>query len=309
MKKTRQADNNMAVQPEALGIEQQELILKRERRANSAFIKLRRNKTAMLGFSIVCLMVLLALFAPLLATSDPNAIAPLYAYKKPFTAGHLFGTDEFGRDLFSRILYGARVSMLVAVCGTAFAGALGILLGLIAGYFAGLIDSIIMRIMDGLLAFPFVLLALILMTILGAGIGNVIIAIGIGNVPHFARVVRGEVLIVKNKEYISAGKVIGVSNVRLLFCHILPNAISPIIVYATLNVAGAIITEASLSFLGMGIATPMSSWGSILKQGKEVLTTAPHIATISGLFILITVLGFNLLGDGIRDVFDPKMKR
>lgn len=293
----------------ALGMHSQEVILKKERKANSAFSKLKRNKIAMFGLAIVIAMVFLAVFAPLLTKYDPDAIAPLNAYQKPFTEDHLFGTDEFGRDLFARILYGARVSMIVAICGTLLAGVIGVVIGMISGYAGGLVDAIIMRIMDGLLAFPFVLLALILMTVLGAGLFNVIIAIAIGNIPNFARVARGEVLIVKNQEYCNAGRVIGISNLRMLALHIFPNAISPIIVYATLNIAGAIITEASLSFLGMGIATPMSSWGSILKQGKDCLQTAPHVATISGLFILATVLGFNLLGDGIRDVLDPKMKK
>lgn len=294
---------------EYLSAKSHEEMIKKERRANNVWNKLKRNKTAMFGLCIVVFMILLAIFAPALTSEDPDAISPLNAFLVPGEDGHLFGTDEFGRDLFARILYGARVSMIVAVGGTFVAGIIGILLGLLAGYTGGVIDSIIMRIMDGLLAFPFVLLSIILMTVLGSGMLNVIIAIGIGNIPSFARVVRGEVHIVKNEEYCNAERVIGVSHARMLFSHILPNTISPIIVYATLNVAGAIISEAALSFLGLGIATPMSSWGSILRQGKECLNTAPHVATISGLFILVTVLGFNLLGDGIRDVLDPKMKK
>ena len=207
------------------------------------------------------------------------------------------------------MIYGARVSLIVAAGGTIVGGIIGVLLGLIAGFMGGIVDSIIMRIMDGFLSFPLVLLSIILMTVLGQGLINVIIAIGIGNIPSFARVVRGEVHIVKNEEYCNACRVIGVSNTRLLFTHILPNAISPIIVYATLNVASAIISEAALSFLGLGIAAPTASWGSILREGKSSLTTAPFVATISGAFILITVLGFNLFGDGIRDVLDPKMKQ
>ena len=225
------------------------------------------------------------------------------------SAAHLFGTDQFGRDIFSRVIYGTRYSLIIALFCTIAALFSGGLLGIIAGYFGGTVDTIIMRIMDGFLSFPFVLLSIILMTVLGQGLINVIIAIGIGNIPSFARVVRGEVHIVKNEEYCNACRVIGVSNTRLLFTHILPNAISPIIVYATLNVASAIISEAALSFLGLGIAAPTASWGSILREGKSSLTTAPFVATISGAFILITVLGFNLFGDGIRDVLDPKMKQ
>ena len=181
--------------------------------------------------------------------------------------------------------------------------------GLVAGFFGGIVDSVIMRIADGLMSFPFVLLALILMTILGQGTFNVILAIGIGNVPYFARLVRGQVHIVKNEEYCNAERVLGASPARILFTHILPNAISPIIVYFTLNVASAIISEAALSFLGMGIQPPTASWGNILSGGRTCLRTSPHIATVSGIFILLTVLGFNLLGDGIRDVFDPKQKQ
>lgn len=166
-----------------------------------------------------------------------------------------------------------------------------------------------MRIMDGMSAFPFTLLALMLMTALGAGLENVILSIGIASVPGYARMARGQVLVVKNEEYIKAVKALGASNSRILFKHLLPNIVSSLIVYATLNVAGAILTEASLSFLGMGITPPDVSWGSILKDGQDVMRTASHIATFSGIAILITVLGFNLLGDGIRDVLDPKMKK
>lgn len=289
-------------------------LLRRERKANSAWSKLRRNKTAMVGLVIVTVMVLLAVFAPLISPYDPAAINPIASYVNPFSADmqggyHLFGTDKIGRDLFTRVLYGARVSLIVAFGGTLVAGFIGAVLGLVAGYFGGWVDSVIMRIMDGMLSFPFILLAIILMTVLGSGIFNVILAIGIGNVPNFARVIRGEVYIVKSEEYCNAARVIGCSNLRMLVSHILPNAISPLIVYATLGVAGAIISEAALSFLGLGISEPTASWGQILYSGKDVMNGHPYISTISGLFILVTVLGFNLLGDGVRDVLDPKMKK
>ena len=263
----------------------------------------------MVGLFIVCAMIFIAVFAPLLSPYDPAAISPTEAFLKPGVDGHIFGTDHIGRDLLTRVLFGARVSLIVAFGGTVVAGIIGVLLGLIAGYFGGIVDSVIMRIMDGMLAFPYILLAIILMTVLGDGIFNVILAIGIGNVPSFARVIRGEVHIIKNEEYCNAARVIGVSNARMLFTHILPNTISPLIVYATLGIAGAIISEAALSFLGLGISEPTASWGSILETGKNWLNTSPYIATYSGIFILVTVLGFNLLGDGIRDVLDPKMKK
>ena len=279
------ADITKTTSADALGLDAQAEMLKTERRANNVWNKLKRNKTAMIGLVIVVVMVFIAVFAPVLAPYDPNEIHPLDAFLKPFSEGHIFGTDQFGRDLLSRVIYGARVSLIVAAGGTLVGGVIGVLLGLIAGFMGGIVDSVIMRIMDGFLSFPFVLLSIILMTVLGQGLINVIIAIGIGNIPSFARVVRGEVHIVKNEEYCNACRVIGVSNTRLLFTHILPNAISPIIVYATLNVASAIISEAALSFLGLGIAAPTASWGSILREGKSSLTTAPFVATISGAFI------------------------
>lgn len=284
-------------------------MLMRERRMNNAWHKLARNKMAVVGLVIVVFMVALAILAPVISPFDPNKISIFNAYREPGFEGHIFGTDEFGRDLLSRIIYGARVSIFVAVGGTIVGALAGVLLGLIAGFFGGIVDSIIMRIMDGMMAFPFILLALILMTILGSGAHNVILAIGVANIPSFARVVRGQVHIVKNEEYCNAERVLGASPARILFHHILPNALSPIIVYFTLNVAGAIISEAALSFLGLGITPPDASWGNILAGGRNCLRTAPHIASISGVFILLTVLGFNLLGDGIRDVFDPKQKR
>ena len=285
-------------------------MLKRERRANNAWHKFCRNKMAVIGLIIVAVMVAIAVLAPVIAPYDPNATDVANMFKAPGAApGHLFGTDEYGRDLLSRIMYGAQVSIFVAIGGTIVGAIIGILLGLVAGFFGGIVDSVIMRVMDGMMAFPFILLALILMTILGTGAQNVILAIGIANVPSFARVVRGQVHVVKNEEYCNAERVLGASGARILFMHIFANAMSPVIVYFTLNIASAIISEAALSFLGLGITPPDASWGNILAGGKNCLQTAPHIASISGLFILLTVLGFNLLGDGIRDVFDPKQKK
>ena len=256
-------------------------MLERERKANNAWHKLARNKMALVGLAIVVVMVILAIFAPLLAPCDPNATDTGNMFAAPGVGGHLFGTDAYGRDLLSRVIYGARISIFIAIGGTILGAIVGILLGLIAGFFG----------------------------ILGQGTVNVIIAIGVANVPNFARVVRGQVHVVKNEEYCNAERVIGASPARILFKHIFANAMSPVIVYFTLNIASAIISEAALSFLGLGIQPPTASWGSILSEGKSCLQGAPHIATISGMFILVTVLGFNLFGDGIRDVLDPKQKR
>lgn len=263
----------------------------------------------MIGFFIVAFMILMALLAPMIAPYSPNAINPGIPFKGIGFAGHLLGTDDLGRDILSRIIYGARVSLIVAVGATLVGAGIGVLVGLLAGYFGGWLDVVLMRIMDGMFSFPFILLAMILITVFGNGVTNVIFAIGIASVPGFARVTRGQVIIVKEEEYCNACRVVGVSDTRLLFLHILPNCVSQIIVYATLRVASAIISEASLSFLGLGIALPTASWGSILRVGRDCLTTAPHVAGVAGVFILVTVIGFNLLGDGIRDVMDPKMKQ
>lgn len=294
---------------DVLGREANMAMLQKERKANNAWNKLKRNRTAMIGFFIVCFMILMAILAPMLSPYSPNAINPGIPFKGIGFKGHLLGTDDLGRDILSRIIYGARVSLIVAVGATLVGAGIGVLIGLVAGYFGGWLDIVLMRIMDGMFSFPFILLAMILITVLGNGITNVIFAIGIANVPGFARVTRGQVIIVKEEEYCNACRVVGVSDTRLLFLHILPNCVSQIIVYATLRVASAIISEASLSFLGLGIALPTASWGSILRVGRDCLTTAPHVAGVAGVFILVTVIGFNLLGDGIRDVMDPKMKQ
>ena len=304
----------MAQTTGVLSREAQNEMIKKERRANNAWHKLLRNKMALVGFVIVCLVFLMAILAPLIAPCDPAAISPLDKLQGPGYVSskgvvHLLGTDEFGRDLLSRLIYGSQISVVVAIGSTAVGGLIGILLGLIAGYKGGLVDSIIMRIMDGMFAFPFLLLAMIMVTVLGSGIQNVIIAIGVANVPSFARMVRGQVHVVKNEEYCNAARALGEGDGRILFRHILPNTISPIVVYATMNMASAILSEASLSFLGLGITPPTASWGNILTSGKGYLQTAPHLATEAGLCILITVIGFNLLGDGIRDILDPKMKK
>lgn len=293
----------------ALSANAQMELIRKERKTNNAWNKFKRNKAAVVGLIIVSVMVLMGIFADFIAPFAPNEINYTEFLLKPGTNGHLLGTDEFGRDLLSRMIFGARTSVVIAVGSTLFGGLIGILVGLFSGYAGGFLDSLLMRIIDGMFAFPYILLSIFLATILGPGIPNVILALGIGAIPRFARTVRGEVLRLKKEEYCNAERVMGASHARIIFRHILPNALSPIIVFATLNVASAIISEAALSFLGLGILTPTASWGNILEGGKRCLNTAPHVATVSGIFILVTVIGFNLLGDGIRDVMDPKMKR
>lgn len=280
-----------------------------EQRNNQVWHRLKKNKLAMVGLIVVVISVFVALLAPLLAPYDPNNMQLDLSLLPPGSEGHILGTDDFGRDLLSRIIYGARVSLIVGVISIAIGGTIGTLLGLIAGFYGGRIDSIIMRIMDGLFAFPYVLLAIALMTALGAGLHNIIIAVSIINIPGFARIVRGETLVVKEQDFVEAARALGAKNSRLLFWHILPNCMAPLIVYATMGIAGAILSEAALSFLGLGIKPPDPSWGSILKDGQEYLVVAPHISTLSGMAILFTVLGFNLLGDGLRDALDPRLKQ
>lgn len=278
-------------------------------RKEAGFLKkLFKNKLAAFGLGVTILMVIVAVFAPLIATHPPNSMDLAHTLASAGVEGHLLGTDNYGRDLFSRIVYGARISLIVGVSAVLLGAILGTLLGLLAGYFGGKIDSIIMRTMDGLFAFPFILLAITLMTVLGQGLVNVIIAIGVANIPGFARIIRGQVLSVKEEEFIEVTHSLGATHPRIIFYHILPNCLAPLIVYGTMSIAGAIISEAALSFLGLGVQPPTASWGSILKDGKDFLVLNPQMATFSGLAILITVLGINLFGDGLRDALDPKMK-
>lgn len=293
-------------------------MIKKERRANNAWHKFCRNRMAVVGLVIVLVMVGIAAGAPWLAPYDPNEIHLIDAINRPLGPGetgmsgntYILGTDDLGRDILSRLMYGARLSLLVAAGSMIVGSIIGMLIGLVAGFVGGVIDSILMRIMDGMFAFPFILLAILLVTVLGNGSTfNVILAIGISNVPSFARLVRGQVIIAKNEEYCNAERVLGASNARLMFSHILPNVFNQAVVYATLNIGSAIISEASLSFLGLGILVPTASWGTVLQTGRDFMTTAPWIAIAAGLCIFVTVIAFNLVGDGVRDVLDPKMKR
>jgi peptide/nickel transport system permease protein len=272
------------------------------------FKKLFHNRLAAIGLSITVFMTIVAILAPWIAPYAPNQMDVANSLAPAGAAGHILGTDNYGRDLFSRLVYGARISLIVGISAVVFGAIFGTLLGLVSGYFGGRLDAIIMRTMDGLFAFPFILLAITLMTVLGQGLVNVIIAIGIANIPGFARIVRGQVLSVKEEEFIEVTRSLGATNSRIIFQHVLPNCLAPLIVYGTMSVAGAIISEAALSFLGLGVQPPTASWGSILKDGKDFLVLSPHMATFSGLAILLTVLGINLFGDGLRDALDPKMK-
>jgi ABC-type dipeptide/oligopeptide/nickel transport system permease subunit len=269
---------------------------------------LQENKAAMAGLIIITLLVLIAFFGRVIMPYDPYSGELSQSLQKP-SAAHIFGTDEQGRDIFCRIVDGTRISLRVGIAAVAIALFAGIILGSIAAYYSGIADMLIMRIMDIMLAFPSLLLALAFMAALGRGIDKAIIAIGIVTIPEYARIVRGCVLSVKENEYIQAAKVIGNSDAGIIFKHILPNVLSPIIVRATLGVSTAILETAALGFLGLGVQPPYAEWGSMLGSGRGYFFNAPHIVLFPGLAITITVLAFNLLGDGLRDALDPKLRK
>jgi peptide/nickel transport system permease protein len=259
------------------------------------------------GTAILVVVVAGALLAPRIAPYDPVDQEFTSQLNSP-SATHLFGTDEFGRDIFSRVVFGARIALYVGVLADVIATALGVLLGIVAGYAGGRVDALVTRIIDVLLAFPYLLLAMIVVAILGPGLINAMIAIAVVYTPQFARVVRGVVLSVKEQEFVEAARAAGAGGVRILGRCILPNIVSPIIVLASLTVGFMIVETAGLSFLGLGASPPTPEWGSMLATGRSYMLTAPWIATFPGLAILVTVIGFNLLGDGLRDLLDPRLR-
>ena len=269
------------------------------------FKKFKKNPQIIIGGSIVVVLVIMALFAPFIAPQDPLAINIPNRLSPP-SPDNLLGTDALGRDVLSRLIYGTRISLMIGFLASFFGATIGVTLGIVSGYYGKLIDSVVMRFCDILLAFPGILLALGIVTILGAGTFNTIIAVSIFAVPIFARVARAQTMQVKKSEYIDAIKTVGASDLRILINHILPNILSPITVQITLYVASAIVSAASLSFLGLGTQPPTPEWGTMLSDGREFLLQASHLVLYPGLLILITVLGINLLGDGLRDTLRPR---
>lgn len=263
--------------------------------------------SAMIGLSLLVVIVGCALLAPVLAPYDPY-LSDLPSSLRPPSAAHLLGTDELGRDILSRILYGARISLIVGVEAVVLALLCGVVLGAVAGFYGGLAETAIMGVMDIMLSFPSILLAIAFMTVLGHGLDKAVIAIGIVSIPHYARIVRGSVLSVKENVYVMAAKAVGNSDARLIFVHILPNVLAPIIVRATIGVSVAILECAALGFLGLGVAPPTAEWGTMLGSGRQTIFNAPHIVMFPGVAITVTVMAFNLLGDGLRDVLDPRLK-
>lgn len=268
---------------------------------------LLRNRLAKTGAVVILIYLLTALVAPYFAPFDPIKQSLADSLKPP-SFSHFFGTDEYGRDIFSRIIFGARISLMIGVGAVGIAFFLGTILGTVSGYYGGRIDSIIMRIMDIMLSFPAILLAIVIVTILGPGMVNVLIAVGIQSTPMFARMIRGSVLSVKENEYILAARALGGSDFRILRKHVLPNCMAPMIVLGTLRIGTAIITASGLSFLGLGAQPPTPEWGAMLASGRNYMRAALWVATIPGLAIMTVVFGFNLLGDGLRDAMDPRMK-
>lgn len=267
--------------------------------------RLVRNRLAMLGLLIIVVFVFMAAFAPSIATHDPTR-SSLPKRLKPPSEEHVLGNDELGRDLFSRLLYGARISLRIGMISIAIGVGVGVPLGLVSGYYGRWPDMVIQRVLDVMLAFPGILLALVLVSALGVGLENVMIAVGIVSIPTYARLVRGSALALKEKEFVQAARASGAGDTLIIFKHILPNCLAPIIVQSTLQVGSAILWAAGLGFLGLGAQPPMPEWGTILSRGRQYLLLAPHISTYTGISIMLVVLGFNLLGDGLRDALDPR---
>lgn len=269
--------------------------------------RLFRNKLATIGLLILIILVFCAIFADLIIPYDYKAQDLRNGLKHP-SSEHLFGTDEFGRDIFSRVVYGARISLLIGFIAVGIAVIAGGILGSIAGYYGGVSDNIVMRSMDVLLAIPSLLLALAIVAALGPGIVNLMIATGISTIPGYARVVRASVLSVKDQEFIEAAKAVGTNDFLIILKHILPNCVAPIIVQATFGVAIAILTAAGLSFIGLGIMPPAPEWGSMLSSGRVYMRDHAYMTIFPGIAIATTIFSLNVLGDGLRDALDPKLK-
>jgi peptide/nickel transport system permease protein len=267
-----------------------------------------KNKLSVLGLIVVVATILVSLLAPFLAPHDPLKISISHRIQPP-SRSHLFGTDQFGRDVYTRILYGAEISLKVGIYSVVLGAFVGILLGSMGGYLGGWLDYAIVLIMDTIISFPATLLAIGLMAVMGPNLNNIIFALAFIGIPRYGRVVRGVVLSIREKEYIEAARASGSGDLKTVLIHVLPNAMAPLIVVTTIGVANAVLIEAALSFLGLGVPPPAPSWGNILSDGRNYITQAPWLTIFPGLAISLIVLGFNTLGDGLRDVLDPKLKQ
>lgn len=266
-----------------------------------------KNKMAVMGFIIILAMVIIAVFAPLIATQAPEAQDLAMRFQSP-SAEHFFGTDNFGRDIFSNVVYGARISLFIGLVATIISVIIGTIIGAVAGFFGGGVDNVLMRLVDIILSIPSLILAIAISAVLGTGIRNLILAVSLSSITNYARIVRASVLSVKEQEYVEAAKIGGASNFRLIFRHILPNCTGPIIVQATLGVGTAILQAASLSFIGLGVQPPTPEWGGMLSQGRSYIRDYPHMTIFPGLAIALTIFSLNLFGDGLSDTLDVKQR-
>lgn len=282
------------------------VVKKKEKVYVTTLKRLLKNKLAVVGIIIILLQIGMAIFAPIITTQDPIKQNLISSELPMFSEGHWLGTDNYGRDVWTRIVYGARISLLVGITAVSLGLIGGVTLGLLGGYYKKL-DGIIMRIVDLLFSFPGILLAMLIIAVLGTSLVNVAIAISIWSIPTCARIVRGSVLAIKQKEYIMAMKSLGASDFRIMIRHILPNAFAPIIVFATMRMATAILSTASLSYLGLGAQPPTPEWGAMIAQGQDYMWTSPHLTIVPGIAIMLTVFAFNVVGDGLRDALDPNM--
>ena len=275
--------------------------------------RFRRSRTAMLGLLIIVLLIALALSADIIAPGDARNpgydIQDLSNAFHPPGAEHFFGTDNFGRDIFSRIAHGARLSLYIGFVVVSISMVSGVILGAISGYYGGHIDNIIMRIIDIMLAIPTLLLAIAIVAALGPSLTNVMIAVGVGSIPGYARIVRGSVLSLREQEFIEAARSVGANNFRIISKHILPNCMAPIIVQATMGMAGAILTAAALSFIGIGVQPPLPEWGAMLADSRRFIRDQWHMVMFPGAAIATVIFGLNMIGDGLRDAFDPRLKK
>ncbi|MFP4374337.1 MAG: ABC transporter permease [Spirochaetaceae bacterium] len=296
------------VQPEAAtGSSAQHPLQKRQSEVRAVTRHLIRNRGAVIGLVIIGTFVAAALLAPVIATHSPTDTSVVNRLQ-PAGAEHWLGTDELGRDLFSRMLYGGRISLNIGIISVAIGIIIGVPIGAISGYYGGRLDIITQRFIDIMIAFPGILLAIVVVTVLGVGVTNVMIATGIASVPIYARLVRGSVLAAKEQSYVAAARAAGIGDFSIIFRHILPNSLAPVIVQSTFQIATSILWAAGLGFLGLGAQAPTPEWGAILSNGREYIRTAHHLTTYPGLAILLMVLGFNLVGDGLRDALDPKTR-
>lgn len=284
-----------------------EVTYKKKSQLKEVWKRLKRSKGAMIGLVLLIVLVFVAVFADFITPYTYDQQNLELAFATP-SGSHIFGTDEFGRDIFTRVIYGARVSLQVGFISVAVALACGGTLGAVAGFYGGKVDNGIMRFMDILLSIPSTLLAIAIVAALGTGLVNLMIAVGISNIPTYARIVRASVMTISGQEFVEAARASGSGDLRIIFKHLIPNCMAPIIIQSTLGVAGAILTAAGLSFIGLGIQPPAPEWGAMVSSGRAYIRDFPHMTLYPGIAIMLTILSLNLLGDGLRDALDPKLK-